>query len=468
MQYVTKITQQPITSFDTYLLVKKFLFKLLVVFSMLLASPTVWALTSDESKHLLLRAGFGAQLGLMEQLKVLNPAEAVNYLLSRAPQYTAPPACVTKPLPSNKSRKSFSTNERKLFNKSQRQCAVFLKAWYLEQLIKDNAVLVNQMTLFWQNLFTSSLKKVKYAKLIYQQHLSIQSHAIGDFSVLLKQMIHDPALLIYLDNTRNAKGKPNENLARELLELFTLGEGNYSEADVLSAAKALTGLSVDNNKQQSKFYKKRHDNSTKIIFNDFRINDANDLIGAILSQEQTAVYITRALWLHFISKENDVKINALAQYFATNWDIKLLLREILLSRQFWQDQGLMYKSPVELIIGNAKLFKGQKIATKRLLKMTRNLGQDLFDPPNVKGWPKGKAWIDTNKLVLRNQLTDQLARAISSNMASMGSAYCNADKLASLNALPQMNLENMQPNKNNDNCQRLLLALITDPSWQLK
>lgn len=468
MQSLKKITKQPIVTFNTSLLARFFLLKIVIVFSILVVSPSTWALTRDESKHLLLRAGFGAQPSLMEQLKVLNALEAINYLLDSFPQYLPPPACVTEPLPSKKTRKSLSKNERMLFNKSQRQCAVVLKTWYLNQLIKDEAVLVNQMTLFWQNLFTSSLRKVKHAKLIYQQHLSIQSNAIGDFSVLLKQMINDPALLIYLDNTRNSKGKPNENLARELLELFTLGEANYSEADVLSAARALTGLGVDNNMQKSKLYKKRHDSSTKIIFNNLTINGPNDLIAAILSQEHTAVYITRAIWLHFISKEDGVKINALAQSFAIDWDIKRLLREILLSKQFWQDQGLMYKSPVELVIGNVKLFKGQKIPTKRLLKMTRNLGQDLFDPPNVKGWPKGKAWIDTHKLLLRNQLTDQFARTISSNMASMGSTYCSTDKLASLNAVPQMNLKNMQPIKKNKHCRRLLLALITDPSWQLK
>jgi uncharacterized protein (DUF1800 family) len=282
-------------------------------------------------------------------------------------------------------------------------------------------------------------------------------------------MVNDPAMLVYLDNVNNSKVKPNENLGRELLELFTLGEGNYSEADVLAASKALTGLGLNSN-YQSQVRSKLHDNSAKTIFTDTTIRSADDLVTALLAHPQTSLHITRSIWRHFVSEVDEGQVAQLAKVFARDWNIKQLVHGILDSDQFWQDSGKMIKSPVELVVGSVKTFQGIKIPSKRLTKMLSEMGQILFDPPNVKGWPKDRDWVDTNKFIVRSNLMDQLARAISSNMAVIGAPYCSSEKIASLAAIPIPNSkQNIQVgNKMSGNCQQQLTQLVTDPIWQLK
>ena len=439
---------------------------LMFFFLTLFVSSHSWALSLDESKHLLLRAGFGAKPTLLKALSALNKKQSVDYLLKAQGSHAPLPSCMSEALPTRKERKAYTADQRRVVSKKRRVCANEFKTWYLHDLINDEAVLSNQMTLFWHNHFTSSVRKVKAPQLIYQQHQRIHEMALGDFSKLLMAMVKDPAMLIYLDNVNNSKQKPNENLGRELLELFTLGEGNYTEADVLSAAKALTGLGIDPNNYTSVLRKNRHDNSQKQIFNDQQIHSADDLVHAILAQPQTSKYITKAIWLHFISKADTTQINRIAKTFAKDWDIAKLVTAVLNSEQFWQDSGQMFKSPVELTVGSAQLFKGLKVSPKRLLKMQRDMGQNLFDPPNVKGWPKGKNWIDANKLLVRSQLTSQLARAISANMAQMGAPYCTGN-MATLTALDVPDMGSTE-NSMDGNCQKQLVKLVTDPSWQLK
>jgi uncharacterized protein (DUF1800 family) len=425
-----------------------------------------WALSVGESKHLLFRAGFGAKPVILKQLSALNKKQAIDYLLAVQGSHEPLPNCMNVVLPTRKERKAYSADQRRLAGKERRICANEFKEWYLQDLINDEAVLSNQMTLFWHNHFTSSVRKVKAPQLIYLQHQRINAMALGDFSKLLMAMVKDPAMLIYLDNVNNSKQKPNENLGRELLELFTLGEGHYTEADVLSAAKALTGLGIDPNNYTSVLRENRHDNSEKRIFNDQKIRSADDLVHAILAHPQTSRHITNAIWLHFISKEDNEQINRIAKTFTKDWSIAKLVTAVLSSEQFWQDAGQMFKSPVELTVGSAQLFKGLKVSPKRLLKMQRDMGQNLFDPPNVKGWPKGENWIDANKLLVRSQLTSQLARAISANMAQMGAPYCSGS-MATLTALDVPKMDSTE-NSMGGNCQKQLVKLVTDPSWQLK
>ena len=447
-------------------------FKSLALAAFLLISPVnSWALSTDEGKHLLLRAGFGVQPDLLQQISRMTKSQAVSHLLNQQPSFGVVPSCVNNKLLDRKARRMLSADKRKAYRKSRVVCYREFRSWYLEQLIADKAVLASQMGLFWHNHFTSSLRKVKSVQLMYQQHLSIEKNALGSFANLLKAMVNDPAMLVYLDNVENLKVKPNENLGRELLELFTLGEGNYSEADVLSAARALTGLGLNSN-YQSQVHSKSHDSSAKTIFTDTIIYSADDLVAALLAHPQTSLHISRVIWQHFISVIDERQVEKLAKSFARDWDIKQLVHGILNSDQFWQDSGKMIKSPVELVVGNVKTFQGIKMPAKRLTKMLRQMGQVLFYPPNVKGWPKDRDWLDTHKYIVRSNLMDQLARAISSNMAVAGAPYCTPEKMASLAAIdiamPDTE-KSMQPdNSMDDNCQERLTQLVTNPIWQLK
>jgi len=436
----------------------------------LLISPVnSWALSAEEGKHLLLRAGFGAQPDLLQQISKLNRSQAVNYLLNQQPSFGVVPSCVNAKLLDRKARRKLSADKRKAYRKSRGNCNREFRSWYLEQLIVDEAVLANQMGLFWHNHFTSSLSKVKASKLMYGQHLSIEKNALGSFAKLLKAMVNDPAMLVYLDNVKNRKVKPNENLGRELLELFTLGEGNYTESDVLSAAKALTGLGL-NSDFQSQVRSNLHDGSAKTIFVDTTIRSADDLVAALLAHPHTSRHISRAIWQHFISEVDEQQVLQLANVFARDWDIKQLVHGILNSDQFWQDSGKMIKSPVELVVGSVKTFQGIKIQPKRLERMISSMGQVLFDPPNVKGWPKDRDWLDTNKFIVRSNVMDKLARAISKNMAVIGAPFCTAEKIASLTTIPMPSSEpDMKASSSMmGNCQQQLTQLVTDPIWQLK
>ncbi|NQZ33553.1 MAG: DUF1800 domain-containing protein [Oceanospirillaceae bacterium] len=446
---------------------KQFVIKFLSLLVLGMLGSNSWALSVEDNKHLLLRAGFGAKPSLLNELENLNRTQAIKYLLDEKSQFAKVPSCVNNKIPTRKMRKAYSKDQKKAAQKANRQCARSLKAWYLAQLIESDAVLANQMNLLWHNHFTSSLKKVKSVQLIYRQHQTIKQHALGDFSALLMAMVKDPAMLIYLDNVNNTKAKPNENLGRELLELFSLGEGNYGEADIVSASKALTGLGIDPVKYQSIVRKKRHDNSVKQIFDGTKIRSADDLVAAILAQPQTANYIVTVIWQHFISQEDPAQIQQLAKTFSKDWNIKALLGKILNSEQFWRDQGQMFKSPLELVAGSAQLFQGLKIPNKRMLGLMNQMGQNLFDPPNVKGWPKGKDWLDENKLVIRMNLSNQLARAISSNMAVMGAPYCTGNKITALSALP-LPPPSESNNAMSSSCQKQLAKIVTAPSWQLK
>ena len=444
--------------------------RLFAVTALLLISPVnSWALNVEESKHLLLRAGFGAQPELLQRVSKLKKSQAVNYLLNQQSSFAVAPNCVKDKLLDRKERSDMSVDQRKLYLKSMRQCSREFRRWYLEQLINDNAVLANQMGLFWHNHFTSSLSKVKASKLMYGQHLSIEKNALGSFAKLLKAMVNDPAMLVYLDNVKNRKVKPNENLGRELLELFTLGEGNYTEADVLSAAKALTGLGL-NSDFQSQVRSNLHDGSAKTIFVDTTIRSADDLVAALLAHPHTSRHISRAIWQHFISEVDEQQVLQLANVFARDWDIKQLVHGILNSNQFWQDSGKIIKSPVELVVGSVKTFQGIKIQPKRLERMISSMGQVLFDPPNVKGWPKDRDWLDTNKFIVRSNVMDKLARAISKNMAVIGAPFCTAEKIASLATIPMPSSEpDVQASSSMmGNCQQQLTQLVTDPIWQLK
>jgi uncharacterized protein (DUF1800 family) len=434
---------------------------------LLLFYNPAFALTIDESKHLLLRAGFAAQPDLMSTLISLDKPRAVDYLLNLNPKTMIVPECVHKKLPPGKERKALSKEARKALQKTQRECIKLLKSAYLEYLVQDRAVLTSQMTLFWHNLFTSAFRKVKHVNLIFAQHQTLQTHALGNFDQLLNAIVKDPAMLIYLDNVSNTKQRPNENLARELLELFTLGEGNYTEQDVVSAAKALTGLGVDRNNYQQNFRAKRHDNSVKEIFGGVKIKDSKQLITAILSNVQSSRYITEKIWLHFISKVNDEQQAELAKRFAKDWNIKKLVKHILLSEAFWQDQGQMVKSPVELVVGSGKMFGDVKITSKRMQRMARQMGQNVFDPPNVKGWPSGSAWVDANKLIIRQQYSNQLIRALRSDMRALSEKVCSSAFLESLSTFELPSIKSMS-SMNNDTCVQQLTQIISDPKWQLK
>jgi len=222
-------------------------------------------------------------------------------------------------------------------------------------------------------------------------------------------------MLIYLDGLRSVARQPNENFARELLELFTLGEGHYSEADIKNAARAFTGWSIDRETGRFVDHLQQHDGGEKTFLGQTGNFNGDDIIAIVLRQPRTAETIVEKLWREFVSlKPDPVEVKRLAAIFRNGgYEMKPLMRALLLSPAFRDpaNRGALIKSPVELIVGTVHVL-GLPVPEKTgLVRMMAGLGQSPFDPPNVKGWPGGEAWITTNTLLLRQQFLRRMVEA---------------------------------------------------------
>jgi uncharacterized protein (DUF1800 family) len=222
-------------------------------------------------------------------------------------------------------------------------------------------------------------------------------------------------MVIYLDAATNRKGKPNENFAREVMELFTLGEGHYAESDIREAARAFTGWSIDRDTGAFKWRPVFHDDGTKTVFGKSGNFDGDAVLALLLEQPRTAEFITGKLWREFVSTEPDsAEVKRIArQFFASNYEIKVALREIFRSRAFWaaENRAALIKSPVDLVVGTMRALDFSVGDPLPLALLVAQLGQNLFAPPNVKGWPGGEAWINSSSLLARKNFAERLFRA---------------------------------------------------------
>ena len=374
------------------------------------------AISFDEARHLLSRTSFGGDYTQIQALTRMQYHDAVNHLLSTAPHEPgqAELAWLNEPLITRRQVRQMGESERQQLRRKLRMQAFELKGWWMKEMVRTDAPLVERMTLFWHNHFTSGLRKVKVPILMRDQNMLLRKHALGNFRQLLHAVSKDPAMIIYLDNVSNVRGKPNENFARELLELFTLGEGHYSEDDIKEAARAFTGWGINRNTAKYRFFSRRHDFGHKTFMGQTANFNGDDIINIILQQPRVANHIAEKLWREFVSASPDSKeIDRLAIIFRNhNYEIKPLLQALLSSSSFRdaRNRGTMIKSPVELLVGTLRIFKVPVGSGQRLAFTSRTMGQDLFDPPNVKGWVGGTAWITSDTLLMRQQIIERFFR----------------------------------------------------------
>jgi len=366
-----------------------------------------FALSQEESKHLLNRTSFSYSQADLKLFQSFSKKEAISFLLNSAKDtktLVVPQDLKEISLPV-KNRKSLSREERKVLRKARVKKMKELQMWWYQMMLSPQHAFREKMTLFWHNHFVSSYKVVKNPYFMYKQNQLFRENALGNFDTFLHKSSKDLAMLIYLDNNSNKKSHPNENYARELLELFTLGEGNYSEMDIKEAARAFTGLRVKRKKQITVKIKKFHDYGNKTFLNQSGNFDAKDIIDIILQEDQMGVFIVSKLYKEFVSEEiNDSLVKTLAKDFKeSSYDISLLMQNLLLSDDFWNMKNKSIKSPAELMIGLIKNLdiNVSKKELRFLIKFGKNLGQELFNPPNVKGWIGNKAWITSSSFVLR-------------------------------------------------------------------
>jgi uncharacterized protein (DUF1800 family) len=397
------------------------------------------AIGYQAARHVLSRTGFAATHGDVETYAKLSREQAADKLLgaTRSEAMTPPPLWVTETTAGPVKPRDMSPEERRAFQQEQNEKTQQLRVWWLGEMLATPSPLSEKMTLFWHNHFVSSQQKVRIAQYIYGQNMLLRKHALGNFGALLHAVSKDPAMLIYLDNAANRKGQPNENFAREVMELFTLGEGHYKEQDIKEAARAFTGWSVEPDGGQFIFRNNAHDGGSKTVLGKTGAFEGDAVLDILLAQPACAEFITRKLWREFISPNPDeVEVKRMAGIFRNaRYDIKPLLRAMLTSDGFYAEanRGVLLKSPVELIVGTLQQFNISADGLQPLAAASAQLGQNLFAPPNVKGWPGGEAWINSASLLGRKQFLEKTFR-VEQKSAPMLAANKNNSGIAHLDA----------------------------------
>ena len=370
---------------------------------------TDWTWT--HARHLLNRAGFGGRRDEITSLYRLGLEGAVDSLLRPTDRRLPQPDWLTE---DEADHRQLSKDERKEKRKLNGQRLRTLIGDWIMSMIETPTpadMMRARMTFFWHGHFATSIQKVKAPRAILAQLQLFDAMAVGSYGKLLHAIVRDPAMLIYLDNTRNHRGKPNENLARELMELFSLGPGNYSESDIRDGARALTGWGIG--PQGFRLAAQRHDSDKKTILGQTGRFDADDFVEIILQQPACAAFMIRKLWQYFAGADPTPEVlGALAAGFrASDYDVRLAVRDILRHPAFYSDavRGNQIKSPVQLVVGTARTLRVQVNTPKIYQRMLALMGQTPYQPPNVKGWPGGRAWIDTTRLVTRYTFAEMIA-----------------------------------------------------------
>jgi len=282
-----------------------------------------------------------------------------------------------------------------------------LGLWWANQMLATHRPLEEKLTLFWHGHFATGENKVRDYRMMLRQNEMFRAQAAGTLRGLLVGILKDPGMLVYLDNGENIKQHPNENFGRELLELFSMGVGNYTERDVREAARAFTGWT--NDALEFKFDAARHDAGEKTFLGRSGPFNGEDIIDIILEQPVTAEYVSAKLYRYFVREEVAAPVRAaLGRTFRDGgYQIKPLLKQIFLSRDFYSTPAYatQIKAPVQLVVSTYRKLGLQSVPTiPDFGRMTASLGQSLFDPPNVAGWAGGRSWITPSTLLQRGNV----------------------------------------------------------------
>jgi len=282
---------------------------------------------------------------------------------------------------------------------------------WLKLMGKSEGQLREKMSLFWHGHFAVRVRGFAQVESYIN---TVRKYSLSNFGDLLMAVSKEPAMLRFLNNVQNKKNSPNENFAREVMELFTLGRGNYTEHDIQEAARAFTGWGI-NDEDKFELKTQMHDYGEKTIFGKTGKWEGEDVIRMILEKRETAYFITQKIYVHFVNRKVDEqKVQDLSEFFFTSgYDIPKLMRRIFESAWFYEEENVasQIKSPVELIVGLNRSFGISYDNPQPLLALQRVLGQTLFFPPNVSGWAGGRNWIDNSTLVSRMSLAGILADA---------------------------------------------------------
>lgn len=389
-----------------------------------------------EANHLLRRAGFG---GTPDQVRLLvewGLDKSVDYLINYGDITTTaikaddfrgdimqPPSPEERLAYRNAQQSQDEVTLEKIRRLRQdrqrqdRQQVRSLQQWWLKRIIETPRPLEEKMTLFFHGHFATGYRTIENSYHMFLQNQTFRKHAVGNFAELCFQIIRDPAMLAYLDNNESHKRLPNENLARELMELFTLGEGNgYTESDIKEGAKALTGYSFEGN--EFLFREDFHDEGQKVIFGKRGTFNGDDFVRLILGKPQCSEFISLKLYRFFV---NDLPgpvegatrafVISLAKEMRQNkYELAPVLGTLFRSEHFYDEANVAaeIKSPVQLTVEAVRSLKTPVVDLNILVDALDLMGQNIFFPPSVKGWVGGRSWINTSTLFVRQNLLTHL------------------------------------------------------------
>lgn len=370
-------------------------------------------MTSNQRKnqHLLWRAGFGPAASQLEQLSSLTPGQlykALQKASAKKPGYIDAAddylKGLVKGIQEAGMRQMLERDERRNFQQRNREAIKSLNLLWLDEMVHSNAQLNEKMAFFWHGHFAA-----RNLNVFYQQQMLdvIRQHALGSFRDLLHGVSKSAAMLNFLNAQQNRKDRPNENFAREVMELFTLGRGHYTENDVKEAARAFTGWAA-NLQGDFVFRRFQHDSGSKTVLGKSGSFAGDDVLDILLEQKQTARFITQKIYRFFVNDNVDAaKADWLAdRFYKSNYHIGGLMEDIFTADWFYDEKniGAKIKSPIELLAGLRRMLPMDIENEEAQLLVQRLLGQVLFYPPNVAGWPGGRSWIDSSTLMFRMRL----------------------------------------------------------------
>jgi len=391
--------------------------------------------------HVLRRATFGptaAEVDAAEQdgvettvARLLEPAGVdPGAVGTPEPHFDADPNAAIGPNPTQDER-------RQAQQLAQGQVQTLL-TWWVIRMVAAHHQLTEKMIFFWHSHWATSVQKVKSATLMQTQLTTFRNAGRGDFAAFTKAMLRDPALIVWLDGQRNTKQAPNENLSRELMELFTLGVGNYTEDDVRQGARALTGWTIDQHSLQVRFVASRHDTGTKTILGQTANFDVDSYADLLVGQSANASHLASRLWFRFASPTMSTDTQArLVNAYRRGNDINDLLAAVLADPEFAGTRGALVKQPVEWLVGALRQLGVDVTAWTngrqgQLLSGLEGLGEVPLEPPSVGGWPANMAWLTTSSLQARLRLSANLAAAASSSTMDSLTSGKTDDRLAAL------------------------------------
>ncbi|MEF9443584.1 DUF1800 family protein [Burkholderia sp. MS389] len=374
-------------------------------------------LDADDALFFLSRTGFSPAPAEVARIVGMTRAQVVADTLgsARREPVTTWPDWLAEPPPTRAQRQALTPDMRRDEQRERNRRYDALRAAWVNEMVATPSPLTERMTLFWHGHFTSGQDKVPYPQTMAAQNALFRREALGNFGTLLHAVAKDPAMLQYLDGASNRKGRPNENFAREVMELFTLGEGHYTQYDVTEAARAMTGWTVDPDTLRFAVRPDWHDAGDKTILGETGPFDGDGFLDVLLKRPGTARFIAGKLWREFVSDAPEPgALDAIAERFRTSgYDIRAALAALWSTDAFWdpRNRGVLVKSPAEFVVGSVRLFDVAYGDPQMLADTVRTLGQNLFYPPNVKGWPGGALWINSTTLLSRKQFVEQLFRA---------------------------------------------------------